>query len=561
MFRVTRDASACAVVLLAAAASGQQFMDDAAARLGAPLNEFSNQVAIADIDNDGDLDIAFANGGGFSSPQTPQRVRLYINNGAGVFTEESMMRLSSLTAIARDVEFGDVDGDGDLDMALAQDFGRPGLLLLNNGAGSFTNVSGTNMPALNMGSPHCSFGDVDCDGDLDLLFADGVTSRFGTGRCKLFINNGSGVFTDETAARTPNVTTTQPMDGNLVDLNGDRHLDILIASRSGSTRLLFNDGTGNFTDNTAGNWPGDGITYSFDFGDSDGDGDLDILGVNSLTAREGIYINNGAGAFTEMSATLIPGANNPSLDDNDSKWFDYDNDGDLDFIVARLLGTERVYRNDGASFTLTSGVIQNLFSSALDIEVGDLDGDGDFDVVTAVGESGTFTNRLYINSGPADTMPPTIAHIDVLGNQSDTVGPYVVKAVVRDGMTSDRNFFPQTIELSVTLEDVEEGVNQIAVPLVWMGYDQYRAEIPGQPAGTMVTYSANVIDAAGNQTIGSPISFVVGLPGDLNGDGFVNGADLAALLANWGQPGASDLNGDGITNGADLATLLANWTG
>lgn len=51
------------------------------------------------------------------------------------------------------------------------------------------------------------------------------------------------------------------------------------------------------------------------------------------------------------------------------------------------------------------------------------------------------------------------------------------------------------------------------------------------------------------------------LLGDLNGDGFVNGSDLATLLANWNMPGASDLNGDGTTNGADLAALLANWTG
>ena len=49
------------------------------------------------------------------------------------------------------------------------------------------------------------------------------------------------------------------------------------------------------------------------------------------------------------------------------------------------------------------------------------------------------------------------------------------------------------------------------------------------------------------------------LVGDLNGDGFVNGADLAALLAQWGTNGAADLNNDGVVDGADLATLLANW--
>ena len=54
--------------------------------------------------------------------------------------------------------------------------------------------------------------------------------------------------------------------------------------------------------------------------------------------------------------------------------------------------------------------------------------------------------------------------------------------------------------------------------------------------------------------------------GDLNGDGFVNGADLASMLANWGpcvdiNNCPANLNGDGIVNGADLAALLSNWTG
>lgn len=51
------------------------------------------------------------------------------------------------------------------------------------------------------------------------------------------------------------------------------------------------------------------------------------------------------------------------------------------------------------------------------------------------------------------------------------------------------------------------------------------------------------------------------IPGDFNGDGLVNGADLATLLSQWGGPGSADLNGDGVVNGTDLAELLANWTG
>jgi hypothetical protein len=48
-------------------------------------------------------------------------------------------------------------------------------------------------------------------------------------------------------------------------------------------------------------------------------------------------------------------------------------------------------------------------------------------------------------------------------------------------------------------------------------------------------------------------------PADLNGDGFVNGADLGILLGGWGQPGSTDLNHDGTTNGADLGVMLGSW--
>ena len=56
------------------------------------------------------------------------------------------------------------------------------------------------------------------------------------------------------------------------------------------------------------------------------------------------------------------------------------------------------------------------------------------------------------------------------------------------------------------------------------------------------------------------IELVDGIPGDLNGDGVVNGADLGLMLAAWGTTGPGDLNGDGVVGGADLGLLLAAWT-
>lgn len=82
---------------------------------------------------------------------------------------------------------------------------------------------------------------------------------------------------------------------------------------------------------------------------------------------------------------------------------------------------------------------------------------------------------------------------------------------------------------------------------------QWAFNTPGQTFENTITGLAAIIPGA------------VGVTGDLNGDGFVDGADLAALLANWGvcaDPDScpADLTGDAMVNGADLATLLANWT-
>lgn len=542
----------------------QQFVESSTGRL--PIfNEYSSQVAIADVDGDGDLDLCFANGRGFSSASLQERVRLLINDGSATFSDESQARLGNLLGYGRDVEFGDIDGDGDLDLAVANDFLSTQKLLVNNGSGFFTDESATRIPQFAMSSAHCSFGDVDDDGDLDLWFTRGGSSRFGSGQAQLWINDGAGFYTNETASRLPAQLVSEPMDCIFGDLDGDLDLDMLEGHRAGNSKLYRNDG-GIFVDITAGNLPGDSNTYSYDLGDLDGDGDLDVFGANSgVGSREAVFQNNGAGSFTNVTSTVLPNSSNPNVDDNDSKFFDSDNDGDLDVVICRIGGPERLLRNNGnGTLSLFNGALSSVSDSSLDIEVADLDGDGDLDIITAQGESGAFRNRLYLNNGVADTIPPKIPLWDELGDVDTGQGPRRVRALVRDDMTSDTGAFFQSVNL-----EWSTGSGFEITEMKWGGHDLYRGVIPDPTTAALVTYRIRAVDKSGNVFVTTERSYQVGTSGpqfrrgDMNADGSRDISDAVAGLSylfSGGSGGdcldAIDVNDDGATNIADVVFLL-----
>ena len=409
-----------------------------------------------------------------------------------------------------------------------------------------------------LSSSRAQFGDFDNDGDLDLYINNGGTSRFGCGQNRIYENDGSGTFTDATAAWHPTDVRCEPMDVTVADLDGDLSVDVRTASTSNNnSRTYLNDGSGVLSTQTA---PADSNCYSYDFGDIDNDGDLDMLGANGGAGNAEILLrNNGDGTFVNSSAQISP---NPNIDDNDSKFFDYDDDGDLDLIIARLgSGGERVYNNDGTgNFTQVTGIFPALSDSTLDLMVGDLTGDGRIDVVTAQGESGSFINRLYINSGPVDTNPPRILQTEQIDapNGSD---PSVVRAAIVDDMSSDRNFFDAGISL---VYSINGGADQ-TVAMKHSGGQIYRGEIPTQPEGSFISYSVQATDMAGNTGTGETLS--VGkniLIGDVNCDGEVNLLDVQPfvnVLSSGSFNAKADINQDGSVDLLDVGpfvSLLAN---
>ncbi len=433
------------VSLAAAPVLAQQFQHQVGMLPGTA--RWSEGVECADVDGDGDLDVFFADGDGFSSAGTKRQNVLLINqfipSGTLSFTDESVARLGVRVSNAKMVITGDVNGDGWVDALYANAFDTDTpLLYINQGAanpGFFTMESATRGLTTPLSSGGAQFGDIDDDGDLDLVINNGYLGQ--SRKPKVYLNNGAGVFTDSLASISAAVNKSAQMDVQLVDLDGDWDLDFFGACRATNSGvahyLMVNDGAGVFA-NASVNVPSNsGSTYEGEVGDLDGDSDIDLFLVSSTGFAEGAIRSNfapsGPLGFTQV-ATLADGN-----DDNEIALFDWDLDGDFDVLVGSLSsGSETFWRNNGSlSFTNVSAAsITQLTDSTLDVAVADLDNDGRYDLVTAQGESGSFVNKVYRNTGAVDILRPLVTAVDA-ATPANPSAAVKVRAKVRDQVLDD----------------------------------------------------------------------------------------------------------------------------
>jgi hypothetical protein len=492
-------------LFLAATLGAQQFQDQTAARLPAQ-NVWTEGVCAGDVDGDGDLDLVYAKGDGFSAAGTARQSTICINNGAGVFTDQTATRFPVWTGHCKDIELLDVDNDGDLDAVLAHAFGEQPRLWINNGTGVFGDETATRFPVLTLNCFKVLGGDIDNDGDLDLALNDSGGSTFGGagGQPRIFVNNGFGVFANETATRLPVIAFVSQVDANLGDVDGDYDLDLIVVSRDATpSRMYLNNGLGVFAAGPA--LPGDGTgTYEYGLGDLDNDNDADIFNVGGPGTTDGIFTNNGAGTYA-LGAALV---GNPGSDDNAVALGDIDNDGDQDAAIAALSTQERILVNNGAGvLTYNAGLITALVDSSLDIKQADVDNDGDIDIVTAVGESGAFQNRLFLNAtGVPDTVAPAI-RLQALG-AGVAAGSIPVRCGIRDIMSTDTDPGYQSVTLNYTVNGVPG-----SAAMTWIGADLFRGVVPFAPIGATVVYSVTAVDRRGNSATSGSLSFSpTGLP-------------------------------------------------
>lgn len=576
------------------------------------IGRYTENVDFGDVDLDGDFDAALARGGDFGNLQD----RLWINLGGaqggtlGVFEDRTATQLPVLARDGRDVELVDFDGDADLDLYVANTSTQS-----NQACLWWTNQGGAQGGALGfyldetaarwvgLGGPGSSvapsqilpsggfvdwsgdgdFGDLDNDGDLDLVHASYGGSFSGTVPTRLFLNDGTGHFSEFNPSGFQVPGSALPVgspglwcegvyqpstsdssgaecdialsatDIDVGDLDGDFDLDILHGDLLGEPRVFSNrleEGGGAalaFRDVTTSALPsgwslGSGH-YEQELGDFDADGDLDVYGLNwiadfgGLGLQDLLFRNDGAGQFS-LAQTIPSGT-----DGTETDFGDYDNDGDLDVLVAAFSGGDRLYQNaDGLGAMqlvdpLVTGLGAHGLSSyiAADADWCDVDGDGDYDYFVGLDVNNPvvyWENQTQV----ADTTAPRVGPVEVLLDAPAGIRgspDRAVRAHVYDNAAYYVTWYAPT---SVV---VELGALELArFPAQSSGGQVFRAELPSNLLGE-VTYRFEARDRYGNLGASAPVTYTA-----------------STALANEAPYGTPQLDESGLEHEVRSAALL-----
>jgi hypothetical protein len=386
--------------------------------------------AFLDYDNDGWMDIYLVNSGNcdFLAPNPPLRNALYRNNRDGTFTDVTEKAGVAGGGYGMGAAVGDYNGDGWPDLYLTQ-YGRS-ILYRNNQNGTFTDVTDKAGVAAPGWASSAVWFDYDNDGKLDLFvcrFVDFdksknqfcgdkrtgerfycVPTAYQPARSWLFHNNGDGTFSD--VSRESGIANVLGKAWGVVatDVDNDGWMDLFVANDTVANFLFVNQRNGKFQETAIGA----GVAYSqegrprsgmgVDSADFDQDGWQDLFVTNVDQEMYSIYRNNHDMTFDDMAGASGLGRVTRLMSGWGLKFFDYDNDGNLDLFIANGHPDDRIeqhstrvtykeplllFHNDGRALQNVSASAGPAFTqtfAARGLAVGDFNNDGAMDALIAV---------------------------------------------------------------------------------------------------------------------------------------------------------------------------------
>jgi hypothetical protein len=361
---------------------------------------FASSPELADLDGDGDLDLAIGPSSGV--------VRYFQNTGSALspaFVERTgaanplaLINADASVGYGSNPELADLDDDGDLDAVSGLE---PGDLRYFQNTGSstapaFVQRTGSANPftGIDVGTgSHPELEDLDSDGDLDVV----VGSFYGN---LLYFENTGSASAARYLERAVPFGGAKPGRGcspSLADLDGDGDLDASVGIASGVVITYQNTGTvrsPSFVQLAASANPFDGFNFGYysnpNLADFDGDGDLDAV-VGSIAGQVSCLENIGSSStpvFTLLTGGADPCAALEVDTENSPDLADLDGDGDLDALVGARYGQLFYLQNTGSSsapaFLLRTGSANpwNGLTAAYDPHLADFDGDGDLDLLS-----------------------------------------------------------------------------------------------------------------------------------------------------------------------------------